>query len=430
MRDPTSRPRPMQPLRLPPKALMTTALFAVASAVTAGTCTVVHGDTLHGIARDRGASLQALERANGPASRSPRSGPESAPWASRMLAAEDDNDDGDSDEHATTESRLAAAGEVHQAAAGGSGGSGRKDAGATEDREQATGPVEQAQDGNPSEQELATADDAASGAGSPMPEGTNAADQSATTECGAGTGGQDAHESEPHWAYEGETGPEHWAELSPKFDKCGTGTRQTPVDLASAEAVPMGLEDIEFQYGTAAATVLNNGHTIQVNVPEGNGIVLDGVGYGLVQFHFHTPSEHTIDGASYPLELHLVHRDVNGNLAVVGVLLEKGEKNPVLGQVWGRSLPKTEGREIALKVPVDLNGLLPSDRAAYRYLGSLTTPPCSEGVKWIVMKSSITMTTRQIAAFKKIFPMNARPLQPINARSIVEDITHNTQAAN
>lgn len=427
MRDPTSRPT--QPLRLPPKALMTTALFAVTSAVMAGTYTVADGDTLYGIARAHDVSLQALERVNGLKSGSLRSGQELAPPAARVLAAEGD-DDGESDEHATTESRLAAAGEMHQAAAGGSGGNGKKDADAAEGREQATSPVEEPRDGNAPEQEVAAADAAATESESPSPESASAAEQSAGTECGARTAEQGAHENEPHWTYEGEAGPEHWAELSPKFDKCGAGTRQTPIDLASSEVVPMGLEDVEFQYGTAEATVFNNGHTIQVNVPEGNGIVLDGVSYGLVQFHFHTPSEHTIDGASYPLELHLVHKDEKGNLAVVGVMLEKGEKNPVLSQVWGKSLPKTEGKEVALKAPIDLNGLLPSDRAAYRYLGSLTTPPCSEGVKWIVMKSSVTMTTKQIAAFKKIFPMNARPLQPINARSIVEDVTHSTHAAN
>ncbi|MCG3142975.1 MAG: hypothetical protein HONDAALG_00280 [Gammaproteobacteria bacterium] len=429
MRDPTSRPRHTHRLRLPPKALMTTALLAVTPAGLAGNYTAADGDRLPGIARARGISVQGLERANGPASGSLRSGQQWVLSAERRLAAEGDDDDGDSDEHATTESRLAAAGGVHQAAAGGSGGNGRKDADATEGEEQTASSIEQGQ-GDSVPQQEAAADAAASEAESPSPENAHAADQSAAAECGPRTAGQGAHEDQPHWAYEGEAGPEHWAELSPQFEKCGTGARQTPIDLASGEVVPMGLEDVEFQYGTAEATVLNNGHTIQVNVSEGNGIVLDGASYGMVQFHFHTPSEHTIDGASYPLELHLVHKDKDGNLAVVGVLLEKGEKNPVLSQVWGKSLPKTEGRELALKTPIDLNGLLPSDRAAYRYLGSLTTPPCSEGVKWIVMKSSVTMTTRQIAAFKKIFPMNARPLQPINARSIVEDVTDSTHAAN
>lgn len=430
MRDPTSRPRHTQPLRLPPQALMRTALLAVTSAGLAGNYTVADGDTLQGIARAHGVTVQALERANGPAAGSLRGGQEWLLSAARRLAAEGDDDkDGDGDEHATTESRLAA-GEMHRAAAGGSGGTGRKDADATEGEEQTTSSIEEGQDGGVPQQEVAAADAAAPEAESPAPGSAHVADQSAAAECGARTAGQDAHEDQPHWTYEGEAGPEHWAELSPQFEKCGAGTRQTPIDLASGEVVPMGLEDVEFQYGPAEATVLNSGHTIQVNVSEGNGIVLDGTSYGMVQFHFHTPSEHTIDGASYPLELHLVHRDENGNLAVVGVMLEKGEKNPVLSQVWGKSLPKAEGKALALKAPIDLNGLLPSDRAAYRYLGSLTTPPCSEGVKWIVMKSSVTMTTRQIAAFKKIFPMNARPLQPINARSIVEDVTHSTHAAN
>lgn len=428
MREPTFRPRHTQPPWFPPMALMTIALYAVASAVTARTYTVADGGALNDIARARGVSLQALERTDGPTSGRPRSGLESALPAVRTLAAEsDESDDGDddSDGHATTESRLAATGEAHQAAAGGSGGKGKADAeGADGEEDVAAGQAEEGPASGPAQEKAAAVATAApeQAAG----EGPGAANG----ECVTRATEEDAHESEPHWTYEGEAGPEHWAELSPKYEKCGAGTRQTPIDLASGEVVPMGLEDVEFQYGTAGATVLNNGHTIQVNVAEGNGIVLDGVTYGLIQFHFHTPSEHTIDGASYPLELHLVHKDGSGNLAVVGVMLEKGEKNPALSQVWGKSLPRTEGKELALKAPIDLDGLLPSDRAAYRYLGSLTTPPCSEGVKWIVLKSSVTMTTRQIAAFKKIFPMNARPLQPINARSILEDVTQSAHAAN
>jgi len=427
MREQTSRPLDTRQIRRPPKALMTTAILAVASAVMSGTYAyaVAKRDTPGVAARLQGVTVPAFQGPDGTTSRSRRSAQGPAMPVERTLAAEGDDDDGDSDGQATTESRLAAAPEAHQAAAGGSGGKGKNDAdGGDGGEDVAAGQVEEG-----SAAEAAQGDAA--------PEATAATEQTAEDgsgaangECVTRTAEQEAHENDPHWTYEGEAGPEHWAELSPKYEKCGTGTRQTPIDLASGDAVPMGLEDVEFQYGATEATVLNNGHTIQVNVPEGNAIVLDGVSYGLVQFHFHTPSEHTIDGASYPLELHLVHKDESGNLAVVGVMLEKGEKNPVLAQVWGKSLPKSEGKEVALKSPLDLNALLPSDRAAYRYLGSLTTPPCSEGVKWIVMKSSVTMTTKQIAAFKKLFPMNARPLQPINARSIVEDVTHSTHAAN
>jgi carbonic anhydrase len=425
MRDPTPRPRHTQLVRLPPHALMTTALLALMSAVIAGTYAVADDDPRSANARAEGVPVPALERPDAVTSRSRGGAQAPTVAAERTLAADGDDDDGDSDGHATTESRLASTGEAHQAAAGGSGGKGKKDAEAADGGEDvAAAPVE---DGSAGE---AAQDEASAEATAAPEQAAGEGSGAANGECVARTAEEDAHENDPHWAYEGEAGPEHWAELSPKYEKCGTGTRQTPIDLASSEVVPMGLEDVEFQYATAEASVVNNGHTVQVNVAEGNAIVLDGVSYGLAQFHFHTPSEHTIDGASYPLELHLVHKDASGNLAVVGVMLEKGEKNPVLSQVWGKSLPKSEGKEVALKSPIDLNALLPSDRAAYRYLGSLTTPPCSEGVKWIVMKSSVTMTTKQIAAFKKLFPMNARPLQPINARSIVEDVTQSTHAAN
>jgi carbonic anhydrase len=425
MRDPTPRHRHTQLVRPPPKALMTTALLALMSAVMAGTYAVADDDTRSANARARGVPVPAFERPDEVTSRSRGGAQAPAVAAERTLAAEGDDDDGDSDGHATTESRLAATQQAHQAAAGGSGGKGKKDPEDAEGAEDVA--AVQIEEGSAGE---AAQDEAAAEAAAAPEQAAGEGSGADNGECVTRTAEEDAHENDPHWTYEGEAGPEHWAELSPKYEKCGTGTRQTPIDLASSEVVPMGLEDVEFQYATAGASVVNNGHTVQVNVPEGNAIVLDGVSYGLVQFHFHTPSEHTIDGASYPLELHLVHKDGSGNLAVVGVMLEKGEKNPVLSQVWGKSLPKSEGKEVALKSPIDLNALLPSDRAAYRYLGSLTTPPCSEGVKWIVMKSSVTMTTKQIAAFKKLFPMNARPLQPINARSIVEDVTHSTHAAN
>ncbi|MEZ5446992.1 MAG: carbonic anhydrase family protein [Gammaproteobacteria bacterium] len=426
MRDPTPRHRHTQQVWHPPKALMTTALFALMSAVMAGTSALADGDTRSANARTQDVPVPALERTDDVTSRSRGSAQAPAIPAERMFAAEGDDEDGDDGEgHATTESRLAAAQEARQAASGGSGGKGKKDIeGADGAEDVAAGQVEEGSAGEAAQDEAAV--DATAAPEQAAEDGSGAANG----ECVARTAEEDAHENDAHWTYEGEAGPEHWAELSPKYEKCGTGTRQTPIDLASSEVVPMGLEDVEFQYASAEASVVNNGHTIQVTVPEGNAIVLDGVSYGLVQFHFHTPSEHTIDGASYPLELHLVHKDESGNLAVVGVMLEKGEKNPVLSQIWGKSLPKSEGKEVALKSPLELSALLPSDRAAYRYLGSLTTPPCSEGVKWIVMKSSVTMTTKQIAAFKKLFPMNARPLQPINARSIVEDVTHSTHAAN
>lgn len=287
-------------------------------------------------------------------------------------------------------------------------------------------------DSAPTEQVAATEDGSKQAAAAPT---TGDCGAKPTTEAAASTAATEESvpapvEAEPHWSYDGDTGPEHWAELSPKFKACGAGTRQTPIDIESSSIVSMGLEDVQFNYGQARAKVLNNGHTIQFNVDEGNSIQVDGVTYTLTQFHFHTPSEHTIDGGSYPMELHLVHKDEKGNLAVVAILMEKGAKNPLLNQLWSK-LPKSENAPVALKDPVDLHALLPTDTTSYRYIGSLTTPPCTEGVKWIVMRSTMAVTMKQFAAFKKIFPMNARPLQPINARSVLEDITsQGTQASN
>jgi carbonic anhydrase len=432
MRDPTIRHYHPALVPFASNSLLLAALLAISSAAAAGSYTVVAGDTHFRIARAHDVAVEGIRLADGLTSNRFHAGQKLVIPLEERVLAEDDDEDSEQGERSAVESRLAIVGQTGMAAAGGAGGKGKKESDEADTEDQAS--AEQEEEGQAS----ATAQEEVEAAGavasesesSPDEVATGAAAEAATGECVAKVAEQESHESTPHWTYEGEAGPEHWAELSPKFEKCGTGTRQTPIDLASSEVVPMGLEDVEFQYGTVEATVLNNGHTVQVNVPEGNFIVLDGVTYGLAQFHFHSPSEHTIDGASYPLELHLVHKDETGNLAVVGVMLEKGEKNRVLAQVWGKSLPKSQGKEIALKAPIDLNGLLPADRSAYRYLGSLTTPPCSEGVKWIVMKSSVTMTTKQIAAFKKLFPMNARPLQPINARSIVEDVTQSAHAAN
>jgi carbonic anhydrase len=433
MRDLTIRPYRPALVPFASNSLLLAALLAISSAAAAGSDTVAAGDTLFRVGRADDVPVEVINQANALTSNRVHDGQKLVLPLEERLVAEDDEEDSGQGERSAVETRLAAAGQTGMAAAGGAGGKGKKESDEADTEDQAS--AEQEEEGQAS----ATAQEEVEAEGAIASESESSSDEVATAaaaaeaasgECVAKVAEQEAHESDPHWTYEGEAGPEHWAELSPKFEKCGTGTRQTPIDLASSEVVPMGLEDVEFQYGTAEATVLNNGHTVQVNVSEGNLIVLDGVTYELAQFHFHSPSEHTIDGASYPLELHLVHKDETGNLAVVGVMLEKGEKNRVLAQVWGKSLPKSQGKEIALKAPFDLNGLLPADRSAYRYLGSLTTPPCSEGVKWIVMKSSVTMTTKQIAAFKKVFPMNARPLQPINARSIVEDVTQSAHAAN
>lgn len=225
----------------------------------------------------------------------------------------------------------------------------------------------------------------------------------------------------PHWTYEGGEGPEHWATLDRSFEACEIGQQQSPVDLVPT--VKADLPPIKFNYGEIPTEIVNNGHTLQVNVPDyDNTIRVEDRTYKLVQFHFHTPSEYRIEGQSFPLELHLVHKDENGVLAVVGVVIKEGGVNPTLEQIfWGA--PQEAGKSKRLiDVKTDLKAFLPKDGTYYRFMGSLTTPPCSEGVNWFEMRQPIEASYEQIRKFRELFPMNARPLQPLNNRLVVEDI--------
>ena len=224
--------------------------------------------------------------------------------------------------------------------------------------------------------------------------------------------------AQPHWGYEGEHGPEHWGSLDPGFAVCSNGREQSPINLTGAE--PGALSEIVFEYAPSPISILNNGHTIQVDYQAGSGIVLDGARYGLVQFHFHHRSEHTVDGADFPLEMHLVHADADGALAVVGVLVEEGGANEALAPVF-RQMPGEAGPAAMVEGTVDAAALLPGRRTTWRYAGSLTTPPCSEGVSWLVMTEPVTASRGQIEAFKALFPVNNRPVQPLNGRRLVTD---------
>jgi carbonic anhydrase len=214
----------------------------------------------------------------------------------------------------------------------------------------------------------------------------------------------------PHFEYEGEDGPEAWAELSDHYETCGRGQEQSPIDLANASLAD--LENISFNYGETAVNIINNGHTIQVNVSSGSHIVINGETYNLAQFHFHAPGEHTVAGQSYPLEMHLVHRAANKALAVVGVFIAEGAENEAFAPVW-EHLPAEETGVTATGASVNVAALLPANQLFYRYNGSLTTPPCSEGVLWSVMSTPIEMSAEQIAAFTDIIAGNNRPVQPI-----------------
>ncbi len=226
----------------------------------------------------------------------------------------------------------------------------------------------------------------------------------------------------PHWAYEGENGPDHWGKVSEEFKACSEGKQQSPIDISGTEN--LDLPDVEFSYKPSQLNILNNGHTVQVVYDKGSSIKVDGEDYQLVQFHFHTPSEHTIGGKSFGNELHLVHKNDKGELAVVGVLIEKGKENAAFNEIWA-NLPQKADEKKEVKATINADSLLPATRSFYRYSGSLTTPPCSESVKWIVLKTPIQMSEAQIHRIQAIMKHNNRPVQPINERKVTADtVTH------
>jgi carbonic anhydrase len=223
-----------------------------------------------------------------------------------------------------------------------------------------------------------------------------------------------------HWTYEGEEGAAHWSGLSPDFVLCQSGSRQSPIDLGGSTLEEKDLPNIVFHYQPSKINILNNGHTIQVNYDAGSYIEVDGVRYDLLQVHFHAPSEHSIKGKLAEAELHLVHKSAAGGLAVVGVLIDKGSANSAIQPVWD-NLPAQSGPAQTLAAQVDANSLLPAVQTTYRYDGSLTTPPCTEGVKWMVMTEPITFSEAQLASFTKLFEGSNRPVQELEGRTEVED---------
>ncbi len=220
-----------------------------------------------------------------------------------------------------------------------------------------------------------------------------------------------------HWAYEGDAGPQSWGRLKPEFSKCSSGERQSPIDIR--DGLKLQLDPVQFEYRPTAFRVIDNGHTVQVNVAGGNTIEVMGRRYTLVQFHFHRPSEERIDGRQFDMVAHLVHRDMDGRLAVVAVLLEQGSAHPLVQSVWN-NLPLEKGEEVRARATLDMNALLPAERNYFTYMGSLTTPPCSEGVLWMVMKQPVPISPEQIGIFARLYPMNARPIQSASGRLIKE----------
>jgi carbonic anhydrase len=221
----------------------------------------------------------------------------------------------------------------------------------------------------------------------------------------------------PHWSYAGSGGPDHWGELEKDFSACQLGHRQSPIDIRDAK--PADLPPIQFAYRPTRLHIVNNGHTIQVNYAPGSFITVGDKRYQLTQFHFHHPSEERINGQRFAMVAHLVHASPDGALAVVAVLLDPGVTNLVIASVW-QHLAAHEGPEQKLDaVQIDATGLLPKDRGYDTFTGSLTTPPCTEGVTWFVLRTPQTILQSQADAFGKIYPSNARPIQALNGRELL-----------
>lgn len=223
--------------------------------------------------------------------------------------------------------------------------------------------------------------------------------------------------SNSHWDYSGKAGPKNWAKLSADNFAC-IGNNQSPINLTGF--IEAELKPIEFNYAAGGNEVINNGHTIQVNYAKGSSINLDGQTFELKQFHFHAPSENHINGKSFPLEVHLVHASDKGELAVVALMFKEGKENPIIKKAW-KGMPKKPGDKTGLYADIAVADLLPTNKSYYRFNGSLTTPPCSEGVRWLVMKDSVEVSKEQVEKFKHVLGHDTnRPIQAINARPVLQ----------
>ncbi len=220
------------------------------------------------------------------------------------------------------------------------------------------------------------------------------------------------------WSYEGKEGPENWGKLQPEFSVCNTGRNQSPINIDATTVA--SLKPLKVSQRFPAKDIVNNGHAIEASFKDGNMLMIDSTAFNMKQVQFHAPSEHTIRGKSYPLEAHFLHADAKGNLAIIGVMFKIGSANAGLEKLW-KQLPTEAGAHKSLKTRVLASEMLPEDKNYYRFSGSLTTPPCSEGVRWLVMKTPITASKAQIEAFERAMRHhNNRPVQPLNGRVIIE----------
>lgn len=224
-------------------------------------------------------------------------------------------------------------------------------------------------------------------------------------------------EHTPHWSYTGESGPAHWGDLAPEYALCANGTAQTPIDIVPT--ANEALANPEVRYRASEVAVINNGHTVQANATPGSSVVVHGVEYALAQMHFHTPSEHRVNGQPAVAEVHFVHKAADGSLMVIGALIQEGSQD---NQAWAPFVAALNTAEGATtKTTLDWAALLPNDLMTYRYRGSLTTPPCTEGVNWMVLQMPVVLSETQIAEFTAAYNGNARPIQDDGNRDVILD---------
>lgn len=237
---------------------------------------------------------------------------------------------------------------------------------------------------------------------------------------GSTKAGAHAQAHATHWDYEGEGGPAQWGQLQPEFKTCATGQRQSPIHIQSQQTLQGPAEPIQFNYQDSTGIVVNNGHTVQVDVIGDNSIQVRNTRYDLVQFHFHHPAEERINDRVHSMVAHLVHRNAQGQLAVVAILIDPGVANPLIHKVWTYMPLDSQDSVRMPSQSLNLSELLPKDQRYYQFLGSLTTPPCTEGVLWLVIKQPMTLSREQIRLFGQLYPYNARPVQAVNGRPIRE----------
>ncbi|MFM2447948.1 MAG: hypothetical protein RIS44_398 [Pseudomonadota bacterium] len=247
----------------------------------------------------------------------------------------------------------------------------------------------------------------------PRSTASSTAASSVVTKINGSTGVLPAH----LWSYIGANGPEAWAELKPEYAACGKGERQSPIDVR--DGIKVQLDAVQFHYQAPDFRVIDDGRTVRVLVAPGSSMEVMGRRFELKHLQFHRPSEVHVNGKAFDMAVHLVHQDVDGRSAVVAVQLERGSAHSVVQAVWN-NLPLEKGVEQVARAPLDLVALLPADQRYITFMGSMTTPPCQEGVLWVVMKQPVGISDYQVAVFSRLYPMNARPLQAVNGRMVKE----------